>query len=117
MAMTVSESIPARDLRSAFCERFKCPPSEFEERALRRCLYLPAKLTAPLLRLYDQDWFKADLLFLRDLGNAKSWEQIMAELDAYHFREHLHPGFARMKLRLRVSARKANRMAFGLFSK
>ena len=113
--MTIPESTSTRDLRSVFCERFNCPPSEFEQRALRKCLYFPAQLTAPLLRLFDQDWFARDLAFIRLLGDAKDWKQVMAELDAYHFREHLHPGYARTKLRLRVSARKANKMAFDLF--
>jgi hypothetical protein len=113
--MTIPESTSTRDLRSVFCERYKCRPSEFEKRAFRKCLYFPAKMMAPLLLLFDQDWFERDLVFIRHLGNAKDWQQVMAELDAYHFREHLHPGYARTKLRLRVSARKANRMAFDLF--
>jgi len=113
--MTTSESTSIRDLRSLFCERLNCPPSEFEKRAFRKCLYFQARLIAPLLRWYDPGWFERDLLFIRDLGNAKSWPQVMAELDAYHYREHLLPRHARVVWRLRVSARKANKLAFDLF--
>jgi len=48
--MTIPESPSTRDLRSLFCERFNCPASEFEKRALRECLYLHARIIAPLLR-------------------------------------------------------------------
>jgi hypothetical protein len=113
--MTIPEAQATRDLRSVFCERFNCPPSEFEKRAFRKCLYFPAKLTAPLLRWFDPGWFERDLLFIRDLGNAKNWQQVTAELDAFHYREHLQPRYARVTLRLRVSARKANKLAFELF--
>jgi hypothetical protein len=111
----VTEPTIKGDLRSVFCERFKCPPSEFEKRAFRKCLYFPAKLTAPLLRWLDPDWFERDLVLIRHLGDAKNWQQVMAELDAFHYREHLQPRYARNVLHLRVSARKANKLAFGLF--
>jgi hypothetical protein len=113
--MAVPESQSTRDLRSVFCERFHCPPSEFEKRAFRKCLYFPARMIAPLLRWLDPGWFERDLLFIRDFGKAKSWRQVMAELDAFHYREHLQPRYVRVALRLRVSARKANKLAFDLF--
>jgi hypothetical protein len=69
----------------------------------------------PLLRWLDPEWFERDLLFIRHLGNAKSWRQVMAELDAFHYREHLQPRYVRTALHLRVSARKANKLAFDLF--
>jgi hypothetical protein len=113
--MKTTQPTSVRDLKSLFCEHFRCPPDEFEKRILRKCLYFPANILAPLLRLMDDEWFKRDLLFVRDLGKAADWKQIMAELDAFRFRENLHPGFARNNLRLRVSARKANKLAFDLF--
>jgi len=113
--MTVPEPTTVGDLRSVFCEKFKCSEAEFEKRAFRKCLYFPAKLTAPLLRLFEPNWFERDLLLIRHLGNAKTWQQVMAELDAYHFREHLKRSYARTVLHLRVSARKANKLASELF--
>jgi hypothetical protein len=113
--MTIAESSSVSDLKSLFCERLQCPPSEFEKRAFQKCLYFHARVIAPLLRLFDPGWFERDLQFIRDLGNAKSWPQVIAELDAFRYREHLQPVYARSKWRLRVSARKANKLAFDLF--
>jgi hypothetical protein len=113
--MAIPESTSIRDLRSRFCERFKCPPSEFEKRALRKCLYLHARMTAPLLRWLNPDCFERDLLFINFLGSARNWEEVVAELDAFRYREHLQPRFTRMAWRLRVSARKANKLAYELF--
>jgi len=114
--MTPPEPTSIRDLKSLFCERFKCPPSEFEKRALRKCLYRHARMTAPLLRWFDADWFERDLLFINFFGSAKNWQEVVAELDAFRYREHLQPRFTRIAWRLRVSARKANKLAFDLFT-
>jgi hypothetical protein len=113
--MTIPESTSVRDLRLRFCERFNCPPFEFEKRAFRKCLYFHARMIAPLLRWIDPGWFERDLQFIRLLGNANNWQQVMAELDALRYREHLQPSYARVTLRLRVSTRKANKLAFALF--
>ena len=113
--MTTAETTAARDLKLLFCERFRCRPDEFEKRALGKCLYFPARMIAPLLRWFDPEWFERDLRFIRDLGKAENWQKVMAELDAFHYREHLQPSYVRTKLHLRVSARKANRLAFDLF--
>ena len=48
--MTILKSTANRDLKSLFCERFTCSPAEFEKRAFRKCLYLQARIIAPLLR-------------------------------------------------------------------
>jgi hypothetical protein len=113
--MTIPEPTSTRDLRSLFCERLNCPPSEFEKRVFRKCLYFHARLTAPLLRWLDPGWFERDLLFIRDFGNAKNRQQVTAELDAFHYREHLLPRYARVSLRLRVSVRKANKLALEFY--
>jgi hypothetical protein len=113
--MTIPEPATSGDLKSVFCERFGCSPSDFEERAFGKCLYFPAKVIAPLLQLMDPDWFARDRGLIRNLGNATSWQQVMAELDAFHYREHLQRSYARTVLHLRVSARKANKMAATLF--
>src|SRR5208283_3754478 len=113
--MTIPESRAARELRALFCERFGCPPSEFEKRALRKCLYLHARISAPLLRRLDPGWFERDLSFIQYFGNAKDRQEVTDAVAALHYREHLQPRFVRNTLRLRLSVRKADRLAVDLF--
>ena len=100
----ISQSPPTSDLRSRFCERFKCPPSEYEKRALRKCLYLHARILAPLLRLLNPGCFERDLVFMDYFGKAKNWKEVADEIAALRYQDIIKP-------RLRVSGRRANKLA------
>ncbi len=113
--MTVPDSAPTRDLRSLFCERFACPPSEFEKRALRKCLYLHVRIIAPLLRWLNPGFFERDRVFIDYFGKAKNWQEVTTEVAALHYQDSVKPRFVRNALRLRVSGRKANKLAAKLF--
>jgi hypothetical protein len=104
-----------RDLRSLFCERFTCSPAEFEKRAFRKCLYLQARIIAPLLCWLNPGCFERDFLFIYYFGNSRNWPKVTAEVVALHCQDRLHPRFARNALRLRISGRKANKLAVMLF--
>ena len=80
--MTTRESASTRDLKALFCERFRCPPSEYEKRALRKCLYLHARKMAALLRLLNPGCFEGDLVFVDYFGKAKNWQEVAAEIAA-----------------------------------
>jgi hypothetical protein len=113
--MTILDSPSTRDLRSLFCEHYSCPLSEFEKRAFRKCLYLHARMIAPLLRWLKSDCFEPDLLFAHYFGNAKDRQEATAEVAALRYQDHLQPRFARSALRLRISGRKASKLAVKLF--
>jgi hypothetical protein len=104
-----------RDLRSLFCERFACPLSEFDERAFKKCLYLHARIIAPVLRWIKSDCFERDLLFAHYFGNAKDWQEATTEIADLCYQDHIQPRFARYALRLRISGQKANELAVILF--
>ena len=104
-----------RDLKSLFRERFKCPPSEYEKRALRKCLYFHAGMIAPLLRLLKPRGFERDRVFIDDLGKAENWQAVMEEVGALRCQDAFRPQFMRKTLRLRVSGRKAATLADKLF--
>lgn len=112
-----TDSPSARDLRSLFCERFNCPDGEFEKRAFRKCLYFHARMIAPLLPWLTPGGFQRDLLFIRYLGNAKSLQEVQIEIHSLHDDDHFQPRFARYGLRLRISGRKANKLAAKLFQR
>lgn len=108
---TTHESTSNCDLKSLFCERFKCPPSEYEKRALWKCLYLHARIISPLLRLLNPGGFERDRLFIDDFGKAENWQAAMEEITALHHLDAFKPQLMRKTLRLRVSGRKAGKLA------
>jgi hypothetical protein len=113
--MTIPDSPSTRDLRSLFCERFNCPASEFQKRALRECLYLHARIIAPLLRWLNRGSFERDLVFIQYFGDAKDWHGVTDEVVVLHYQDSVKPRFARNTLRLRISGRKASQLAAKLF--
>ena len=105
-----------QQLQALFCQRFGCPPSEYEERAFKRCLYWHARLLAPLVRLVAPDFFAEDFKFMHYLGAAIDLKD--AKVDALNFQaaNRGNPTFWRTGCKLRVSGRKASRLARTLFS-
>ncbi len=114
-ASVASESAAARDLKSLFCEKFGCAPSKFERRALRKCRYFHARLIAPLTRLIIPGVRQRDLEFIDYFGKARSRQQATAEIADLHYIDRAEPLFARRTLRLRISIRKARKLADVLF--
>ena len=109
--------MPNVPFKSLFCEEFGCPPEEYEERAFREFLYLHASFVAPIIRMIMPSFFRDDFAFIRYLGQAQDSRQAKADvldfkdLDRKHWRL-LHSGFM-----IRVSSRKARRLAFRLLGK
>jgi hypothetical protein len=103
-----------RSFKSLFCEKFGCSPEEYEERAFREFLYWHAGLLAPLLRKLNADFFVDDFNFIRYLGEALDARQ--AKVDMLDFRDvnRKRWGLLHGGLRIRVSYRKARRLAFEL---
>ena len=99
-----------------FCQRFKCPASEYEARAFRQCLYWHARLLAPVVRMLKPDFFAADFKFIRYLGEVTDLQE--ATVDLLNFRDMTlsKRGFWRTDLKIRVSGRKASRLARELFA-
>jgi hypothetical protein len=108
--------MPRTPFKSLYCEKFGCPPENYEERVFRSSLYWHARLLAPVLRTVKPDFFVEDFKFIRYLGDALDARQ--AKVDVLDFKDldrknwrFLHSG-----MRIRVSHRKARRLAFQLFA-
>ena len=106
---------PSR-LEALFCQRFHCDRAEFEERAFRECLYWHARLLAPLLRWVRPGFFDKDLKFIRYLGAATDWVEAKVDINNFCLANIGDPSLGRQDLRLRVSGRKASRLARELLS-
>ena len=108
--------MPAQQFQVLFCERFDCPPSEYEERAFRECLYWQAKILAPVLRKLKPDFFEEDFNFIHYLGEASGSREVRASAADFQDVNFARRSFWRTTLRIRVSGGKAMRLAQRLFS-
>ena len=99
-----------------FCDRFRCPTASYEERAFRKCLYWHARLLAAGVRKVKLDFFAEDLKFIRNLGAVTGLREASAEAEDFQQANRARPSFFRTGLRIRVSGRKASRLAHVLFS-
>ena len=106
----------ARQFKTLFCERYKCSPSEYEERAFRKCLYWHARLLAPVLRLLSPGLFSADFKFINYLGETAGGREASAEALDFQDANRAKPNFLRTGLKIRVSGQKAASLARRLFA-
>jgi hypothetical protein len=102
--------------KSLFCERFHCPPSEYEERAFKKCLYWHAKLPVWVLHKLAPNFFAKDFKFIRALGEAEAASEARGDADNFRDDNSFNGGMVRTQFRLRVSGRKAMRLAHRLFA-
>jgi len=107
--------VPQTTFQSLCCEYFKCAPDQYEQRALRRFLYPHARLLVPLLRFLTPDLFSPDLKFIRRIGGASDLRDATNDVVDFNHLNSNGSGFWRTGLRLRVSGRKAGRLARLLF--
>ena len=101
----------SQQFQSLFCQRFQCPASEYEARAFKKCLYWHARLLAPVMRMLNRDFFTEDFKFIRYLGESTSLRETTADLMNFRDANLGEPRFWRTALKIRVSGRKASRLA------
>ncbi len=100
-----------KQIQALFCDRFLCSIQQYENRAFAKCLYWHAKPVAPLLRTLNPGFFRRDYILIRRLGEATDLHQALAEALSFHATNRANPSFLRTSLRIRVSGRKAVRLA------
>jgi hypothetical protein len=101
--------------KSLFCEKFKCSPEDYQERAFRMSLYWHARFLAPVLRAIKPAFFLDDFNFIRYLGDAMDARQAKVDVLDFKDMDRKHWRLLHSGLRIRVSHRKARRLAFQLF--
>ncbi len=99
-----------------FCEKFKCAPSEYEERVFRECLYRHARLLAPLMRRLSRHFFSEDFKFIGYLAQATDLRDALSSAADFQDSNQGHFSFLRLVLKVRVSGRKAAKLAEQLFA-
>jgi len=108
--------MPRPPFRSLFCERFQCASSDYEEKAFRKCLYFHARLLAPLIRRINPDFFFEDFKFIAYLGSSTGIREVSADVLNFNDANRANRSLWRTGLRIRVSGRKATRLAYDLFT-
>lgn len=108
--------MPERGMKTLCCERFGCPPDQYEGRAFRRCLYWHVRLLAPVLRRLSPGLVAKDIKFIQELGLTGDWRAARAEILTFQEENQAKGSIWRNGLRLRVSGRKATDLAQRLFA-
>lgn len=101
--------------RALWCAKTGCAVEEFEPRVFRLALPFHARLLAPLIRRLSPRFFTEDLWFLREVGDTRSWGELINEINRFHGRNIRDPGTVRRVFGIRISARRFLRLAHGVF--
>ena len=110
-------TVDARQFQALFSREFRCPPSGYEERAFWELLHWHAKPVAGLVRKIRPRFFDEDFNFIRYLGEATNLREVKATAAEFQGTNIADRNFLRSRLKIRVSGRKASRLAHELFSK
>ena len=92
-----------------FCERYGVSPDHYERAVFWRCVQRRALIFVPLVRLFSPDYFAADFELIRDAGRLTKASALHDDLADFYS----HPsnvGFARRRLRLRISVGRLTRL-------
>jgi hypothetical protein len=109
-----AELMKEKTLRELYCNTFNCAPEEFTERAFWQCLYPHGAGLARLIWLINRNRFRWDMELLKSAANSTDLLGLDAEIQYFRHR-HRTIGFARNRLRVRVSGRALFEMAANLF--
>ncbi len=103
-----------QDLRYLFCSETGCRTKAYRKRMFAACLPTHARFLAFFVRLVDPRFFLLDDRFIERLGRVQSRSE--AKLAVRDFREitQRDASILRVIFRLRVSSRKASRIARSL---
>lgn len=94
-----------KTFRESYCERFNCPPEDYERRVFWRCLYRRSLPLSLLVYLFRRDHFNLDLQTIRQLGVCRSSREFRDELEAFRYEYQMQGGILR-NLRVRISGKR-----------
>ncbi len=105
----------SKSFETLFCEHYKCPVDEFEDRIFWTCLYRHAVPVAKLVWRVQPAFFMEDRSFLRDLGPATSRGEVLCELNRFYGRNVRDRNWLRKRLAIRISGKRVLRLYRMLF--
>lgn len=100
---------------NAFCERFACPPENYERRLFWRALHRHALALAVPLLLLRPSFFDIDFRLLSELTTCRNWRQLYSALSDFSYRNRMSGSALRLVFRVRVSGGRLLKVAMDLF--
>jgi hypothetical protein len=88
-----------------FCDKHQCPPADFTRRVFWKCLHRHAVPVAPLIMLFDKDYFAADYELINEVRPAVRMNQVWEGVREF-FLSPKHQGWLRKRGNIRISARR-----------
>ncbi len=95
-----------RTFKEAFCHRYRCPATEYEQRVFRYCLYRRAIPLAALLQQLQPGFFREEVELTQRLASDTGLEEIHASVRDYQFSNQRHRHWLRTGWRMRMSGRR-----------
>ena len=98
-----------------FCERYCVHPDKFASAVFWHCLHRRAWLIAPFVRYLTPEFFAADYDLIRDMGRLTRARALADDLADFYS----HPnnvGFARRRLKVRLSVRRVTKLVHHVFA-
>jgi hypothetical protein len=99
----------------AFCAESGSPNERYEARVLWRCLACRLSVVGRLIDLMMPGFFADDRDAIRRLGVSRSAEDFARELDDLDYVTRRRGGFLRLRLGMRASVRRLERLRAQLF--
>jgi hypothetical protein len=118
MVATLSMTEPVAwplSFAEAFCEWSGSPPHRYESGVLWRCLACRLSLAGRLVDLVLPHFFADDRAAIRRLGSTQSTEDFLRELDDLDYVSRRRGGFLRLRLGMRASVWRLDRLRARLF--
>ena len=97
-----------------YCEKFNCPPAQFEQRVFWQCLYPQSEALARMIWRVNRDFFLPDLELIRAIQPLTDSAEVKSEISQFRY-HHPAPGLLRDKLRVRLSGQRLLNLAHSLF--
>ena len=89
--------------KSLYCAIYQCSPETFSRRLFWRCLHRRALPFAKFLMLIRPRFFRLDLEFLEEAGNAESFEELVRAINGFRQDCQTTPRFIHDDLSIRIS--------------
>ena len=102
-------------LSSLYCDKFKCPPTDFEKKVLWRCMHPLAVPLASGMWLVHRRHFQTDLTLIEGVKQATTYREVKDQI-SFACTPHRPLNYLRIIFNIRMSKRRLQRLARELFS-
>ena len=96
--------------REIYCEKHNCSPPQFPRKVFWACLYPHAWLVAPLILLFNYEFFTADRALISSAADATTMKRIREDVRDF-FWDSTNRGWLRRTANIRVSGQRLKNLA------